>query len=79
MVEAVALGLPVGIGSFTSGENRLDSQLAGAVMGIQAIKGGRSATGSRPRAVAAAKRTTRCIRPRRVARSTNRAAAWRAA
>ncbi|BBY08348.1 chorismate synthase [Mycobacterium noviomagense] len=39
VVEAVALGLPVGIGSFTSGENRLDSQLAGAVMGIQAIKG----------------------------------------
>ena len=27
------------MGSFTSGDNRLDSQLAGAVMGIQAIKG----------------------------------------
>ncbi len=39
VVEVVAHGLPVGIGSFTSGENRLDSQLAGAVMGIQAIKG----------------------------------------
>ncbi|WP_343599965.1 chorismate synthase [Mycobacterium sp.] len=39
VVEAVAVGLPVGLGSFTSGENRLDSQLAGAVMGIQAIKG----------------------------------------
>ncbi|WP_156628817.1 chorismate synthase [Mycobacterium sp. 1274756.6] len=39
VVEVVATGLPVGLGSFTSGDNRLDSQLAGAVMGIQAIKG----------------------------------------
>jgi len=39
VVEVVAHGLPVGIGSFTSGDSRLDSQLAGAVMGIQAIKG----------------------------------------
>ena len=39
VVEVVALGLPVGLGSFTSGDNRLDSQLAAAVMGIQAIKG----------------------------------------
>src|ERR1700682_4306411 len=39
VVEGVAHGLPVGLGSFTSGDNRLDSQLAGAVMGIQAIKG----------------------------------------
>ncbi|MGC7327617.1 chorismate synthase, partial [Mycobacteroides abscessus subsp. abscessus] len=39
VVEVVADGLPVGLGSFTSGENRLDSQLAAAVMRIQAIKG----------------------------------------
>lgn len=39
VVEVVVDGLPVGLGSFTSGDNRLDSQLAGAVMGIQAIKG----------------------------------------
>jgi chorismate synthase len=39
VVEVVVHGLPVGLGSFTSGENRLDSQLAAAVMGIQAIKG----------------------------------------
>src|ERR671927_391504 len=38
-VEVVSHGLPVGLGSFTSGDSRLDSQLAGAVMGIQAIKG----------------------------------------
>ena len=39
VVEAVVTGLPIGLGSFTSGDNRLDSQLAAAVMGIQAIKG----------------------------------------
>ena len=39
VVEVVVHGLPVGLGSFTSGDNRLDSQLAAAVMGIQAIKG----------------------------------------
>ncbi len=39
VVEVVAVGLPVGLGSFTSGENRLDGQLAAAVMSIQAIKG----------------------------------------
>jgi chorismate synthase len=39
VVEVVGLNLPVGLGSFTSGDNRLDSQLAAAIMGIQAIKG----------------------------------------
>jgi chorismate synthase len=39
VIEVVALNLPVGLGSFTSGDNRLDSQLAAAIMGIQAIKG----------------------------------------
>ncbi|MBB3604266.1 chorismate synthase [Mycolicibacterium sp. BK556] len=39
IVEVVVHGLPIGLGSFTSGDNRLDSQLAAAVMGIQAIKG----------------------------------------
>jgi chorismate synthase len=39
VIEVVASDLPVGLGSFTSGDNRLDSQLAGAIMGIQAIKG----------------------------------------
>ena len=39
VVEVVVNGLPVGLGSFASGDNRLDSQLAAAVMGIQAIKG----------------------------------------
>ncbi|MDF2823231.1 MAG: chorismate synthase [Mycobacterium sp.] len=39
VVEVVVRGLPIGLGSFTSGEDRLDGQLAAAVMGIQAIKG----------------------------------------
>ncbi|MET0900430.1 MAG: chorismate synthase [Mycobacterium sp.] len=39
IVEVVVRGLPIGLGSFTSGDNRLDGQLAAAVMGIQAIKG----------------------------------------
>ncbi|CAJ1504809.1 chorismate synthase [[Mycobacterium] burgundiense] len=39
VVEVVAVGLPIGLGSFVSGDSRLDSQLAAAVMGIQAIKG----------------------------------------
>jgi chorismate synthase len=39
VVEVIVHGLPIGLGSFTSGENRLDGQLAGAVMGVHAIKG----------------------------------------
>ncbi|MGV0625800.1 chorismate synthase [Mycolicibacter minnesotensis] len=39
VVEVVVSGLPIGLGSFVSGDDRLDSQLAAAVMGIQAIKG----------------------------------------
>nr|WP_206030905.1 chorismate synthase [Rhodococcus sp. B10] len=39
VVEVVVHGLPVGLGSFVSGERRLDARLAAALMGIQAIKG----------------------------------------
>ncbi|MGH3727046.1 MAG: chorismate synthase [Mycobacterium sp.] len=39
VVEVVVAGLPVGLGSFVSGQDRLDSQLAAAIMGIQAMKG----------------------------------------
>lgn len=39
VVEVVATGVPVGLGSHVSGDRRLDSRLAGALMGIQAIKG----------------------------------------
>jgi chorismate synthase len=39
VVEVLAYGLPPGIGSHTHGDRRLDARLAGALMGIQAIKG----------------------------------------
>ncbi|MEV0946573.1 chorismate synthase [Rhodococcus sp. NPDC049939] len=39
VVEVVVHGLPVGLGSFISGADRLDARLASALMGIQAIKG----------------------------------------
>jgi chorismate synthase len=39
IVEVVAWGLPPGLGSHVHGDRRLDAQLAGALMGIQAIKG----------------------------------------
>ncbi len=39
IVEVVVDGLPIGLGSHISGDERLDAQLAQALMGIQAIKG----------------------------------------
>ena len=38
VVEVLAYGLPPGLGSYTHWDRRLDSQLAAALMGIQAIK-----------------------------------------
>lgn len=38
IVEVLAYGLPPGLGSYTHWDRRLDSRLAAAVMGIQAIK-----------------------------------------
>ena len=39
VVEVLAYGLPPGLGSHVHWDRRLDAQLAGALMGIQAIKG----------------------------------------
>ena len=39
VVEVVTYGLPPGLGSHVHWDRRLDSRLAGALMGIQAIKG----------------------------------------
>ncbi|MCU1414085.1 MAG: chorismate synthase [Microbacteriaceae bacterium] len=39
VVEVLAYHLPPGLGSYTHWDRRLDSQLTGALMGIQAIKG----------------------------------------
>ncbi len=38
VVEVLAYGLPPGLGSYVHWDRRLDSRLAGALMGIQAIK-----------------------------------------
>jgi chorismate synthase len=38
VVEVIATGVPVGLGSYVHWDRRLDSRLAGALMGIQAIK-----------------------------------------
>jgi chorismate synthase len=39
IVEVRALGVPPGLGSYATREDRLDGRLAAAVMGIQAVKG----------------------------------------
>jgi chorismate synthase len=39
VVEVLVYGLPPGLGSFVHGDRRIDARLAGALMGIQAIKG----------------------------------------
>ena len=52
VVEVVAYGLPVGLGSHVHWDRRIDSRLAGALMGIQAIKASKSATVLKPHAAA---------------------------
>jgi chorismate synthase len=39
VVEVIAYGVPPGLGSYVHWDRRLDARLAGALMGIQAIKG----------------------------------------
>ena len=39
VIEVLAYGVPVGIGTYVESDRRLDAALASAVMGIQAIKG----------------------------------------
>jgi chorismate synthase len=39
VVEVIAYGLPIGLGSYVQSDRRLDARLAGALMGIQAMKG----------------------------------------
>lgn len=39
VIEVIAYGLPVGLGSHTQWDLRLDARLAGALMSVQAIKG----------------------------------------
>ena len=39
VVEVMARGVPPGLGSYAAKDDRLDARLAGALMGIQAVKG----------------------------------------
>lgn len=39
VVEVLAFGAPIGLGSYVHWDRRIDARLAGALMGIQAIKG----------------------------------------
>lgn len=39
VIEVIAYGLPPGLGSYTHWDRRLDARLAGALMGVQAMKG----------------------------------------
>src|SRR5689334_626698 len=39
VIEVIAYGLPVGLGSYVQADRRLDARLAGALMSIQAMKG----------------------------------------
>ena len=39
VIEVLAYGMPVGVGSYVQADRRLDALLAGALMGIQAMKG----------------------------------------
>jgi chorismate synthase len=39
VIEVVAEGLPIGLGSFMQADRRLDGRIAGALMSIQAMKG----------------------------------------
>ena len=59
VIEVVVYGLPPGLGSHMHWDRRLDSRLAGALMGSSRSRASRSATGSRPPAAAGRWPTTR--------------------
>ena len=64
-VEVVARGVVVGLGSHVSWDRKLDGRLAGMLMSIPAVKGGRDRAGrSRPRAGRAPRSTIRSTPPR---------------
>ncbi len=39
VIEVIAYGMPVGVGTYVQADRRLDARLAAALMGIQAMKG----------------------------------------
>jgi len=58
IVEVIAYGVPVGLGSHVHWDRKLDGLLAGALMSIQAVKRSRSGTDSPRPPSAAVSRTT---------------------
>lgn len=75
VVEVLAYGLPPGLGSYVHWDRRLDARLAGALMGIQAIKGVEVGDGFRTAARRGSAAHDEIVREPngRIIRSTNRA------
>lgn len=75
VVEVLVYGLPSGLGSYVHADRRLDAQLAGALMGIQAIKGVEVGDGFRTAARRGSQAHDEMERDAsgRIARRTNRA------
>ena len=77
VVEVLAYGVPPGLGSYVHWDRRLDSQLAAALMGIQAIKGVEVGDGfltTTRRGSRGARRAASGRRPHRARRATGPAA-----
>jgi chorismate synthase len=75
VVEVLAYGLPPGLGSYVHWDRRLDARLAGALMGIQAIKGVEVGDGFRTAARRGSQAHDEIVRDEsgKIVRSTNRA------
>lgn len=76
VVEVVVHGLPPGLGSHVHWDRRLDSRLAAALMGVQAIKGVEVGDGFRTAARRGSQAHDEIVRDGEIRRVTNRAA-WR--
>jgi chorismate synthase len=73
VVEVVVHGLPPGLGSHVHWDRRLDSRLAAALMGIQAIKGVEVGDGFRTAARRGSEAHDEIVRDEEIRRVTNRA------
>ncbi|WP_329258235.1 chorismate synthase [Actinoallomurus sp. NBC_01490] len=73
VVEVVVHGLPPGLGSHVHWDRRLDSRLAAALMGVQAIKGVEVGDGFRTAARRGSQAHDEIVRDGEIRRVTNRA------
>ncbi|CAM3470861.1 chorismate synthase [Kibdelosporangium persicum] len=76
VIEVIVYGLPPGLGSYVHWDRRLDARLAGALMGVQAMKGveiGDGFTTARRWGSKAHDEIERGSRPKGVTRRSNRA------